>query len=167
MNEFFLSIGSNLGNRLSNIENATREISKINNTVVELESSCYKTSPLYNYDQPYFFNKVIKVLTKLDPHQFLKKTKTIELIMGRNIKNSHNFPRIIDIDILIFGDFNIVTEDLKVPHPKIDERRFVLEPWREISPNYKIKGCSLTIEDLYEKCLKSNFEKQEVELVKN
>ena len=167
MNRIFLSIGSNIGDKLKNIETAICNINNTNNISILLESSIYKTSPMYNYDQPYFFNKVIEISTKLDPYELLKIIKSIELSMGRNIKNSHNFPRVIDVDILVFRNLNISSEELTIPHPRITERRFVLEPWREISPNYKMINQSLTIGKLYKKCLAGDFKNQKVELIEN
>ena len=87
--------------------------------------------------------------------------------MGRNLKNSHNLPRIIDIDILAFGDLNIASRELIIPHPRILERRFVLEPWKEIDPAYIMVSQDLSIKELYNKYLKNSLKNQEVELVKN
>ena len=112
----------------------------------------------------YFFNKVVQIATKLNPYELLEKVKSIELKMGRDLDNSHNTPRIIDIDILVFNNLVLGSKDLTLPHPGIMERQFVLQPWSEIAPDYLIAGESLTIRDLSSKCKKRN---QKVKLDKN
>ena len=163
----FLSIGSNLGYRKKNLSKAIFMLDDSDDTSVILESSIYKTDPLYHCNQPYFLNKVIEVSTELNPYQLLEKIKSIEFIMGRNLDNSHNFPRVIDIDILVFGNLNIRSNELIVPHPRICERRFVLEPWSEIAPSYIIINNSMTIKQLYNKYLNNKFKNQKVELINN
>ena len=167
MSNIFLSIGSNIGLRDQNLSESISKLEDLENTSVISQSSIYRTEPLYNPDQPYFFNKVIEIKTKLNPYELLGKFKSIELIMGRNLDNSHNFPRIIDIDILVFGDLDIYSNKLIIPHPKICERRFVLEPWSEIAPSYIIVNKNMTIKQLYNKYLNNKFKNQKVELINN
>ena len=167
MNKVFLSIGSNLGCREQNLSKGILMIKDMQGTIVNLESSIYKTSPLYNPNQQYFFNKVVQITTKLNPHELLENTKSIELIMGKNTESSHNLPRIIDIDILVFNDINIDNKELTLPHPRLLDRRFVLEPWKEIAPNYIINGQDLSIEELYNKYLENEFKNQKVEKINN
>ena len=164
MNNAFLSIGSNIGNREVHLSKSIVMVSALEDTSVLLESSNYDTEPLYNKNQGYFLNKVIKIQTKLNPYELLEKVKSIELKMGRDLDNSHNTPRIIDIDILVFNNLVLGSKDLTLPHPGIMERQFVLQPWSEIAPDYLIAGESLTIRDLSSKCKKRN---QKVKLVKN
>ena len=157
MNKVFLSIGSNIGRKKQNLSNAVGMLRDIENISIDLESSIYKTKPLYNNNQAYFFNKVILITTTLNPYELLEKTKLIEATMGRNLKNSHNLPRIIDIDILAFGDLNIASRELIIPHPRILERRFVLEPWKEIDPAYIMVSQDLSFKELYNKYLKNSL----------
>ena len=135
--------------------------------MIILESSIYETEPLHNTNQAYFFNKVIEIQTKLNPYKLLEKVKSIESIMGRDLNNSHNSPRIIDIDILVFDDLTINSDKLILPHPRICERRFVLEPWSEITPYYRILNENLTIKQLYDECLKNKKNSQKVRLINN
>ena len=167
MNKVFLSLGSNIGSRLDNLTKAVGMIEGLENTVIDLESSIYETAPLYNCDQNHFFNKVVQIKTSLNPYKLLKEMKSIEVSMGRNIKNSHNKPRIIDIDILAFHSVNIESDDLVLPHPRILERRFVLEPWNEITPEYILYGQDLSIKELHNRYLVNNLKKQKVNIIKN
>ena len=166
MNEIFLSLGSNIGVRKNNLSKAVEELKK-NNIVIDLESSVYESSPLHNLNQNYFLNKVIKARTSLNPDDLLDRVKFIELSMGRDNKNAHNMPRIIDIDILSFNDIMISSNTLIIPHPRILDRRFILEPWNEITPEYMIKGQNLPIKELYNKYLKNRFKNQKVEIINN
>ena len=87
--------------------------------------------------------------------------------MGRNLEKSHNMPRIIDIDILAFGNLEFLSEELIIPHPRILDRRFVIEPWNEIAPEYIIKGQNLSIKELYNKYLRNRFKNQKVDVINN
>ena len=167
MNKVFLSLGSNIGSRKKNLIKAMAMLKELNDTVIDFESSLYKTDPLYNCNQSYFLNKVIQIRTKFTPHKLLEKIKSIESLMGRNLKNSHNMPRIIDIDILVFENIQIVSDSLVLPHPEILTRKFVLEPWKEIAPEYIIIGENLSIKELYNKYLGNRFENQKVEIIRN
>ena len=100
----YLSLGSNLGDRESNIAQATMGLS-INFDILDIESSSYfETEPLYNIDQPYFLNSVVKCTTTLKPFEFLDVIKRIEKMLGRSDIREKNAPRIIDVDILFHGD---------------------------------------------------------------
>ena len=167
MNKVFLSLGSNIGSRKKNLIKAMTMLEELNDTVIDFESSLYKTAPLYNRDQSYFLNKVIQIRTKLTPYKLLERIKSIESLMGRNLKNSHNMPRIIDIDILTFENVQIASDSLVLPHPEILTRKFVLEPWKEIAPEYIIIGENLSIKELYNKYLGNRFENQKVEIIHN
>ena len=164
MNNAFLSIGSNIGDRETNLSKSIVMVSALEHTSVLLESSNYDSEPLYNKNQGYFLNKVIKIQTKLNPYELLEKVKSIELQMGRDLNNSHNVPRIIDIDILVFNNLVVDSKNLTLPHPRIMERQFVLKPWGEIAPDYLMPGESLTIRALSFKCQTRN---QKVKLVKD
>ena len=166
MNKVFLSLGTNIGSKRDNLNKAISMLEDLKGTAVKLESSIYETSPLLNENLDYFLNQVILVETKLNPLQLLKKTKHIESLMGRKNKGK-NMPRIIDIDILSFEDKTILTDDLTVPHPRILDRKFVLEPWVEIAPDYIVKGQTLSIKELYKMYLGNRFKNQIVNIIDN
>lgn len=130
----YLSLGSNLGDRQANLRNATGRLLELGD-VVEV-SSLYETEPVEFTDQPWFLNCAVAVQTELIPREFLAGILAIERAMGRE-RTKPKGPRIIDIDILLFGAATIKTPQLTVPHPAMAERRFVLEPLTEIAPEVK------------------------------
>jgi 2-amino-4-hydroxy-6-hydroxymethyldihydropteridine diphosphokinase len=127
----YLSLGSNLGDRQSNLRNATGRLLELGD-VVEV-SSLYETEPVEVTNQPWFLNCAVAVRTELMPREFLAGILAIEKSMGR-VRTQPKGPRVIDIDILLFGAQTINTPQLTVPHPAMAERRFVLEPLAEIAP---------------------------------
>jgi len=148
----YLSLGSNLGNRESNLAQATIALS-INFEIFDIvSSSYYESEPLYNKNQPEFLNSVVKFCTSLKPFEVLDVTQKVEKMLGRSKKTEKNQPRIIDIDILFFGDSVIETEKLSIPHPMIALRKFVLLPLAEIEPNFIIPHTKITISDLIDNC---------------
>jgi 2-amino-4-hydroxy-6-hydroxymethyldihydropteridine diphosphokinase len=126
----YLGLGSNIGNREDNLEMALKLLGQ--RMQVGKVSSIYDTAPLGNTNQPRFLNIACEVSTRLSPEGLLALAKGIEQKMGRHGRSGE--PRTIDIDILLYGDQVIDTRDLKVPHPKIAEREFVLAPLAEIAP---------------------------------
>lgn len=126
----YLSLGSNLGDRRANLRNATGCLLELGD-VVEV-SSLYETEPVEVTDQPWFLNCAAAVRTELIPREFLAGILAIEKSMGRE-RTQPKGPRVIDIDILLFGQQTINTPTLSVPHPAMAERRFVLEPLAEIA----------------------------------
>ncbi len=148
MKHIFLSLGSNLGSRLNNIIECINLIKKHSKLILIDTSSIYETKPMYNTNQPNFLNAVVLIETNIKPLQLLKDLKKIESYFGRSLKNSHNNPRVIDIDILSYGNQIISFDELEIPHPKSIERVFVLKPWTDIRPNYKLPGTQKTISSL-------------------
>jgi 2-amino-4-hydroxy-6-hydroxymethyldihydropteridine diphosphokinase len=133
-NIVYLGLGSNLGDRNANLEIALLEIEKIAKIVKK--SGIYETIPQGYKDQGKFLNMAIEIQTELPPPILLYSLQKIEADMGRDRKNAIKWgPRIIDIDILLYNDLIIETESLKVPHPQIAERDFVLIPMMDIAPN--------------------------------
>jgi len=135
-NIVYLSLGSNLGDRYSNITLAISYISKKKTIKIISESNIYETEPLYNSKQSNFYNNVIKIKTSLSPQLLLNTCKEIESEMGRVKKYKRNMPRIIDIDIITFNDRIINSKNLKIPHPKLHERKFVLLPFSDIDSKF-------------------------------
>lgn len=129
----FLGLGSNLGEREENIRGALNRIGALPDTRVVRVSSLHETAPWGVTDQPAFLNAAAEVRTELEPEALLNAVKAIEVEVGRTPTFRWG-PRLIDIDVLLFGDRTLVTERLTLPHPRILERLFVLEPLAEIAP---------------------------------
>ena len=153
----YLSLGSNLGDRESNLAQATMALS-INLEISDIFSSCYyDTEPLYNKDQPEFLNSVVRFSTTLKPFHILDVVQKVEKMLGRPDLRAKNQPRIIDIDILFHGDAVIETKELSLPHPMISLRKFILIPFAEIEPDFKIPHSNMYINDLIEHCPDTSF----------
>ena len=156
-NKVFLSLGSNIGDRESNIAQAISAI-EINRGIENIISaSFYHTEPLYNKDQGFFINTVIGLETILKPFELLDLIKKIEFMLGRNKLRKKNMPRTIDIDILVHGESIMETEELTIPHPNLIHRKFVLIPFDEIAPDYKILPMKLTVHELLVNCIDESF----------
>jgi len=156
-NKVFLSLGSNIGDRESNIAQAISAI-EITQGIENINSaSFYHTEPLYNKDQGFFVNTVIGLDTILKPFELLDVIKKIEFMLGRKKRRKKNMPRTIDIDILVHGESIIETEELIIPHPNLIHRKFVLIPFDEIASDYKIPLMKLTVHDLLVNCVDDSF----------
>ncbi len=134
MNKIYLLLGSNMGNSKKMLLNAISLIEKKIGKMTRY-SSLYSTAAWGNTKQPDFLNQVIIVETKLSPSQTMDTILDIEKKLGR-MRTVKNAPRIIDIDILFFNKEIIDEPRLQVPHPRIQNRRFVLTPLNELSPNF-------------------------------
>lgn len=131
----FLGIGSNLGDRKRNAEEAMERVAKLPGTRVVKASSLYESEPLGNA-KTWFVNSVIEVETELAPDQLLRRLKAIERAMGRRPTRGKRWgSRVIDLDILLFDNEIIQRRSLKIPHPEMHKRRFVLLPLAELAPN--------------------------------
>jgi 2-amino-4-hydroxy-6-hydroxymethyldihydropteridine diphosphokinase len=127
----YLGLGSNLGDRMSNLASAVERLSR--KITIKKISSVYETEPVYYKEQPLYLNAALCAVTELDPFELLRFVKGIEGDLGRQT-SFRNAPRTIDIDILFYGDQAIETSELTIPHPRIAERAFVLVPLAEIAP---------------------------------
>jgi len=154
--QIYLSLGSNLGDRLNNLRKA---ISLLPPKVkVSQQSSIYETEPWGYTDQPTFLNQVIKAETDLEPTSLLAFVKSLETSMGR--QESFRFgPRSIDLDILFYDKFVMNTPQLTIPHPRIAERAFILVPLAEIAPDLVHPILNKTIQ-----LLKTNVDSTSVDL---
>ena len=137
-----------MGDRYDNIRTAIVNIEKVLDITLLNKSNIYESDPMYNESLDKFYNSVIEIRTKLSPLELLKKVKSIESAMGRNLNNKRYSARIIDIDILTYGQEIINLSDLVIPHPQIKERKFVLKPWADINPHYILANCDKKIFDL-------------------
>jgi 2-amino-4-hydroxy-6-hydroxymethyldihydropteridine diphosphokinase len=134
MTTVFLGLGSNVGERVDNINRAVKMLGESGQIRVTAVSSLYETEAMGTSQQADFYNCAVRVETDLDPHALLAKVKGIELKLGRR-PGTHLMPRPIDIDILLYDDTDLESIDLKIPHPRLRTRRFVLEPLLELDPN--------------------------------
>jgi 2-amino-4-hydroxy-6-hydroxymethyldihydropteridine diphosphokinase len=130
-NVVYLSLGSNLGDREANLRDAIARLGPLGR--VTAVSSFYETEPVDFLDQPWFLNCVVLLETDLLPQALLQRLLEIERSLGRE-RLQPKGPRLIDIDILLFGDEVIHEPGLTIPHPALHERRFVLEPLAQIAP---------------------------------
>ena len=117
------------------------------NLKLKRASSIYETEPRGLLDQPWFLNQVVEAETTLFPRQLMARLLKIEQEMGRQ-RTTPNGPRIIDLDILLFGDKVIHLPGLEVPHPRMAERRFVLEPLCELTPALRHPRTGLTVQEM-------------------
>jgi 2-amino-4-hydroxy-6-hydroxymethyldihydropteridine diphosphokinase len=155
-----LALGSNLGDRFENLQQALKEISE--RVSIIKTSSVYETPPWGYSDQPEFYNQVLSGITSLNPVELLTFVKNIENNMGR-VNNFQNGPRLIDIDILLFGEQIIDSEKLVIPHPRMLERGFVLLPLAEIEPDLIIPGTNKKVLELLQNVDKTGIRKLEFE----
>ncbi len=127
----FIGLGSNLHDRVGTIKRAISEVAHV--LILLAASSIYETEPWGFPDQPKFLNAVIKVETDLDPETLLIFLSNLEASLGRIREHEIRWgPRVIDLDILLYGDQEVRNEHLVIPHPRIKERAFVLIPLYEI-----------------------------------
>jgi 2-amino-4-hydroxy-6-hydroxymethyldihydropteridine diphosphokinase len=141
----YLSLGSNVGDRSANLRAAIQRLGEAG--TVNAVSSFYETEPVDLLDQPWFLNCVVALETSLAPAMLLKKMLAIEQEMGR-LRMKDKGPRLIDMDILLFGGLRVDELGLKIPHPQMHRRRFVLEPLAEIAPGALHPGLGKTAKEL-------------------
>lgn len=147
---YYLSLGSNMGDREDHLRKAVSFLRSIGD--IKKISSVYETTPVsMNHGYDNFYNIVICIEIKLIPDILLSKIKRFEESMGRNIEDSHNLPRKIDIDILMADDMVLNEKDLVIPHKEMVNRAFVLIPLNEIAPGLVHPVSSKTIRDLLKK----------------
>lgn len=141
----YLSLGSNVGDRAANLSSAIEQLRTLGK--IEKVSSFYETEPLEFTAQPWFLNCAVQLDTQKMPKQLLSGILEVEQRMGRR-RTQKKGPRVIDVDILLFGNSIIETKGLTVPHPAMHERRFVLEALAEIAPDVRHPVFKRTIREL-------------------
>jgi 2-amino-4-hydroxy-6-hydroxymethyldihydropteridine diphosphokinase len=143
----YLSLGSNVGDRVAHLRDAIARLESIGRVVSV--SSFYETEPVEVTDQPWFLNCAVGLETALTAEQLMAQLLQIEQEMGRR-RIQKKGPRTIDIDILLFDDLILDSPDVTIPHPAMQERRFVLEPLAEIAAEARHPGVKKTIRELLE-----------------
>jgi len=132
--EAYIALGSNIGDRELNLLRAIAEIGKLPGCKVTALSSFYETSPVGSVPQDAFYNAVLRLSTHLDARSLLTHLLRIEDESFKRIRTVHQGPRRMDLDLLLYGNEIISEDNLIVPHPRLTERRFVLQPLCEIAP---------------------------------
>lgn len=139
----YIGLGSNMGDRRAHLEAALRRLAPLR------VSPIVETEPWGRADQPRFLNAVAEIRTELGPQELLGRLLDLEHELGRERRERWG-PRTIDLDLLLYGDRMIQTPDLAVPHPRLAERRFVLEGLAELCPGRTVPGLNRTVRELLE-----------------
>jgi len=147
----YLSLGSNKGDRVGYVQQATSLLGGLENTKIIRTSSLYETQPWLEKETTWFVNAVIEIKTMLTPQKLLSECLRIETQLGRNRESEGRYgDRTIDIDILFYGKEVISDENLKIPHEFLHQRAFVLVPFLEINQDFVHPELGKTVADLYE-----------------
>ncbi len=135
----YLGLGSNLGDRKKNLDLAVEKISQLSDTIIIKRSNIYETDPVGYLEQDKFLNAVVKIETSLKPVELLQSLQNIEYELKRT-REIHWGPRTIDIDILLYDQISMDLPELKIPHPRMFEREFVMIPLRDVYDGNKLLG---------------------------
>jgi 2-amino-4-hydroxy-6-hydroxymethyldihydropteridine diphosphokinase len=143
----FVGLGSNVGDRLGNLEHARVRLAQAAQVRLVASASIYETEPVGPVKQGWFLNTVVELATRLSPRALLQLCQQIEADLGR-VKRERWGPREIDLDLLLYGERVIDEPDLKLPHPELARRRFVLEPLAELAPQLQHPTLHKTMQEL-------------------
>jgi len=152
--DVYIALGSNIGDRIQALHEALKELQTIG--TLKCTSYLYETPPMYLNDQPSFLNAACHIMTDLSPNELLIKLKTIEDNIGR-VKSVRNGPRLIDLDIILYGNNEVNDINLQIPHIRLHERAFVLRPLYDINPNLIHPIMKKTISELLNKIPKDDL----------
>ncbi len=139
MSEAVIALGSNLGNRIENLNAAVRAIAKLSGVKILKTSSVYETEPVDCEDDAKFLNAAILVEASVSPAMLLGECLGIEAAMGR-VRTKKNAPRIIDLDLILYEGFKSESFEMTVPHPRVLERAFVMAPLLDLYPSGRAPG---------------------------
>ncbi len=164
MNTVFLGLGGNLGDRRRILRDAVRGVRQWPATREVRVSCLYETDYVGpGEDQAPYYNAVVEMVTQLSPFQLLERARRLEGAAGRR-PDGHMQPRPLDVDVLMYGELQLVEAHLVVPHPRMHLRRFVLEPLAELAPHVVVPGMDLSVAQ----CLENpELESQRVRVVEN
>lgn len=146
MTTAYVGLGSNMGDRMMNLARAVEAIAHLPETHVEQVSDAYESAPAYLEDQPSFLNAALQITTSLEADALLGHLLDVEAALGRE-KTVDNGPRVIDLDLLLFGDEEWNSDELTLPHPGLLERDFVLTPLIEIAPDLRLPDGSALVRE--------------------
>jgi len=131
----YIGLGSNLGDRELRLLTAVAELGKLPGTRVTALSPFYETEPVGGVAQDNFYNAVARINTSLQPQQLLAELKRVEVAVFKRKPAGHWGPRSMDLDILLYGELVLESDGLTIPHPRLHERRFVLQPLADLAPS--------------------------------
>jgi 2-amino-4-hydroxy-6-hydroxymethyldihydropteridine diphosphokinase len=135
----YVGLGSNLGEREATLREALTRLSELDGVAVVAVSSFRETDPVGNADQPRFVNAAAELETSLGPRELLERLLEVERSLGRDRTREERWgPRTVDLDLLLYGDETVGEPGLEVPHPRLAERAFVLEPLVELDPGLRL-----------------------------
>lgn len=155
----FIALGSNLANPALQVRRAFADLSQLPASRLLNCSAIYRSAPVGRLDQPDFINAVAQIETMLAPHDLLKALLEIEHRCGR-VRTSLNAPRILDLDLLLYADLQCHEPGLTLPHPRMHQRAFVLQPLLEIAPNCRIPGHG-AVAELLAACAGQRLEREQ------
>lgn len=163
MTTAFIALGSNLSGPASQLRTALKQLGTMPQCHIEAISSAYRSAAVGPGEQPDYLNAVVEITTSLTPSQLLEATQAIEQSQGR-VRDQQWAARTIDIDILLYGREEINTQSLKIPHPRMAERNFVLYPLAEISGAQLMLPCGGVLESLLAACPTGDLIRTQVQL---
>lgn len=159
VNQVFIALGSNLDSPELQVRRAFDELARLPSSRLLAHSSLYRSGPIGLLDQPDFINAVAHIETALGPHDLLQALLEIEFGHGR-VRESPNAPRTLDLDMLMYDDLQCDERCLILPHPRMHQRAFVLQPLLEIAPNCRIPGRG-TVAELLPLCAEQRIEREQ------
>jgi len=154
----YIGLGSNLGDRLRSLRNGLHALRKLPNIRLQACSPVYVTAPIGFEDQPDFYNAVCGLHCSLPPMDLMQALLEIEQDLGRRRQGPAGGPRTLDLDLLLYGQMTLQTDNTVVPHPRLHERAFVLYPLRDIAPGLEIPGKG-AVNELLARCRDQKVER--------